>query len=153
MNLLPMVLEQSSRGERSFDIYSRLLRERIVFLNGPVGDAAATLVCAQLLYLEADNPKKPAFLYINSPGGAVTSGLAIYATMQFVQCPVGTLCMGMAASMGAFLLMAGASHCRMCRSCCISRRERSRGRTARGRHHPDQAPAERSVRAALRAQL
>lgn len=107
MSALPIVVEQSSRNERSFDIYSRLLRERIIFLNGPVDDAAASLVCAQLLFLEAENRKKPAFLYINSPGGDVASGLAIYDTMQLVRCPVSTLCMGMAASMGSFLLMAG----------------------------------------------
>ena len=107
MQLVPMVVEQSSRGERSFDIYSRLLRERIVFLNGEVNDTVSALVCAQLLFLEADNPKKPIHLYINSPGGVVTSGLAMYDTMQFVQAPVHTLCMGTARSMGSFLLMAG----------------------------------------------
>ncbi len=107
MQLVPMVVEQSSRGERSFDIYSRLLRERIVFLNGEVNDASAALVCAQLLFLEAENPKKPIHFYINSPGGVVTSGLAIYDTMQYIQSPVHTLCMGTARSMGSFLLMAG----------------------------------------------
>jgi ATP-dependent Clp protease, protease subunit len=107
MQLVPMVVEQSSRGERSFDIYSRLLRERIVFLNGPVEDGIAALVCAQLLFLESENPRKPISLYINSPGGVVTSGLAIYDTMQFIKCPVATLCMGTARSMGSFLLMAG----------------------------------------------
>jgi ATP-dependent Clp protease protease subunit len=107
MQLVPMVVEQSSRGERSFDIYSRLLRERIVFLNGEVNDTVSALVCAQLLFLEADNPKKPIHLYINSPGGVVTSGLAMYDTMQFIQAPVHTLCMGTARSMGSFLLMAG----------------------------------------------
>ena len=107
MNLVPMVVEQSSRGERAFDIFSRLLRERVVFLNGPVDDAMAALVCAQLLYLESENPKKEISMYINSPGGIVTSGLAIYDTMQYIKSPVSTLCMGMAASMGSFLLMAG----------------------------------------------
>jgi len=108
MQLVPMVIEQSSRGERSFDIYSRLLRERIIFLNGEVNDAVAALVCAQLLFLEAENPRKPIQLYINSPGGVVTSGLAMYDTMQYIRAPVHTLCMGTARSMGSFLLMAGA---------------------------------------------
>ena len=107
MQLVPMVVEQSSRGERSFDIYSRLLRERIVFLNGEVNDSVSALVCAQLLFLEAENPKRPIHLYINSPGGVVTSGLAMYDTMQYIQAPVHTLCMGTARSMGSFLLMAG----------------------------------------------
>jgi ATP-dependent Clp protease protease subunit len=107
MQLVPMVVEQSSRGERSFDIYSRLLRERIIFVNGEVNDAMASLVCAQLLYLEAENPKKPIDLYINSYGGVVTSGLAMYDTMQFINSPVRTLCVGTARSMGSFLLMAG----------------------------------------------
>ena len=107
MQLVPMVVEQSSRGERSFDIYSRLLRERIVFLNGEVEDGIAGLICAQLLFLEAENSKKPISMYINSPGGVVTSGLAIYDTMQFIKSPVETLCMGTARSMGSFLLMAG----------------------------------------------
>ena len=107
MQLVPMVVEQSSRGERSFDIYSRLLRERIVFLNGEVNDAMSALVCAQLLFLEAENPKKPIHLYINSPGGVVTSGFAMYDTMRYIKAPVHTLCMGTARSMGSFLLMAG----------------------------------------------
>ena len=107
MQLVPMVIEQSSRGERSFDIYSRLLRERIIFLNGEVNDDVSALVCAQLLLLEAENPKKPVFLYINSPGGVVSSGLAMYDTMRYIQPPVHTLCMGTAYSMGSFLLMAG----------------------------------------------
>jgi ATP-dependent Clp protease, protease subunit len=107
MQLVPMVVEQSARGERSFDIYSRLLRERIVFLNGQVEDGMAGLICAQLLFLEAESPKKPIAMYINSPGGVVTSGLAIYDTMQFITSPVATLCMGTARSMGSFLLMAG----------------------------------------------
>ncbi|QND53142.1 ATP-dependent Clp protease proteolytic subunit [Phyllobacterium sp. 628] len=107
MQLVPMVVEQSSRGERSFDIFSRLLRERIVFLNGQVEDGMAALICAQLLFLESENPKKPIAMYINSPGGVITAGLAIYDTMQFITCPVATLCMGTARSMGSFLLMAG----------------------------------------------
>jgi ATP-dependent Clp protease protease subunit len=102
-----MVVEQSSRGERSFDIFSRLLRERVVFLNGPVDDAMSALVCAQLLYLESEDPKKQIDMYINSPGGVVTSGFAIYDTMQYIKSPVSTVCMGFAASMGSFLLMAG----------------------------------------------
>jgi ATP-dependent Clp protease, protease subunit len=109
MQLVPMVVEQSSKGERSFDIYSRLLRERIIFLNGEVNDTVAALVCAQLLFLEAENPKKPISLYINSPGGVVTSGMAMYDTMHFIRAPVHTLCMGTARSMGSFLLMAGQS--------------------------------------------
>jgi len=107
LNLVPMVVEQSSRGERAFDIFSRLLRERVVFLNGPVDDGMSALICAQLLYLESENPKKQIDMYINSPGGIVTSGLAIYDTMQYIRSPVITLCLGMAASMGSFLLMAG----------------------------------------------
>ena len=107
MNLVPMVVEQSSRGERAFDIFSRLLRERIIFLNGPIDDGVPALVCAQLLFLESENPKKEIAMYINSPGGIVTSGLAIYDTMQYIKSPVSTVCMGMAASMGSFLLMAG----------------------------------------------
>jgi ATP-dependent Clp protease, protease subunit len=105
--LVPMVVEQSNRGERAFDIFSRLLRERIVFLTGPVEDGMASLVVAQLLFLEAENPKKEISLYINSPGGVVTSGLAIYDTMQFIRPPVSTLCVGQAASMGSLLLSAG----------------------------------------------
>jgi ATP-dependent Clp protease protease subunit len=107
MNLVPMVVEQSSRGERAFDIFSRLLRERIIFLTGPVEDGMASLICAQLLFLESENPKKEISMYINSPGGVVTSGLAIYDTMQYIKSPVTTVCMGMAASMGSLLLTAG----------------------------------------------
>ena len=107
LNLVPMVVEQTSRGERAFDTFSRLLKERVIFLNGPVEDGMSALICAQLLYLEAENPKKEIQMYINSPGGVVTSGLAIYDTMQYIRSPVVTLCMGMAASMGSFLLMAG----------------------------------------------
>ncbi|SDU16388.1 ATP-dependent Clp endopeptidase proteolytic subunit ClpP [Stappia sp. ES.058] len=107
-SLVPMVVEQTNRGERAFDIYSRLLKERIIFLTGPVEDHLATLICAQLLYLEAENPSKEISLYINSPGGLVTSGLAIYDTMQFIRPDVSTLCIGQAASMGSLLLAAGA---------------------------------------------
>lgn len=108
MNLVPMVVEQTGRGERSYDIYSRLLKERIVFLDGEVNDASASLVVAQLIFLEAENPDKDISLYINSPGGSVSAGFAIYDTMNFIKCDVSTLCIGMAASMGAFLLTAGA---------------------------------------------
>jgi len=106
-NLVPMVVEQSNRGERAYDIYSRLLKERIVFLVGPVNDSVSTLVIAQLLFLESENPKKEISFYINSPGGLVTSGLGIYDTMQYIKPPVSTLCMGQASSMGSFLLAAG----------------------------------------------
>jgi len=105
--LVPMVVEQSSRGERAFDIYSRLLKERIIFLSGPVHDAVSTLIVAQLLYLEADNPKKEIAFYINSPGGSVSAGLAMYDTMQYIRPAVSTMCVGMAASMGSLLLTAG----------------------------------------------
>ncbi|MCK6432073.1 MAG: ATP-dependent Clp endopeptidase proteolytic subunit ClpP [Burkholderiaceae bacterium] len=108
LGLVPMVIEQSGRGERAYDIYSRLLRERIVFLVGPVTDATANLVVAQLLFLESENPDKDIFLYINSPGGSVSAGMSIFDTMQFIKPDVSTMCMGMAASMGSFLLMAGA---------------------------------------------
>src|SRR5258707_492525 len=107
MNLVPMVVEQTNRGERAYDIFSRLLKERIIFVTGAVEDGMATLTVAQLLFLESENPKKEIAMYINSPGGVVTSGLAIYDTMQYVRSPVSTVCMGMAASMGSFLLMAG----------------------------------------------
>ena len=106
-NLIPMVVEQSNRGERAYDIYSRLLKERIVFLVGPVNDNVSTLITAQLLFLESENPKKEISFYINSPGGLVTSGLGIYDTMQYIKPPVSTLCIGQAASMGSFLLAAG----------------------------------------------
>ena len=108
MNLIPMVVEQSNRGERAYDIFSRLLKERIIFITGPIDDSVATIVTAQLLFLEAENPKKEISLYINSPGGIVTAGMAIYDTMQFIRPPVSTLCIGQAASMGAFLLSGGA---------------------------------------------
>jgi ATP-dependent Clp protease protease subunit len=107
MNLVPMVVEQTNRGERAYDIFSRLLKERIIFITGPVEDAMSTLIVAQLLFLEADNPKKEIAMYINSPGGVVTSGLAIYDTMQFVRPAVSTLCVGQAASMASLLLAAG----------------------------------------------
>ena len=106
-NLIPMVVEQSNRGERAYDIYSRLLKERIIFLVGPVNDNVATLVTAQLLFLESENPKKEISFYINSPGGLVTAGLGIYDTMQYIKPPVSTLCIGQASSMGSFLLSAG----------------------------------------------
>src|ERR671934_2315818 len=112
MNLVPMVVEQTNRGERAYDIFSRLLKERIVFITGGIDDGVATLVVAQLLFLEADNPKKEINMYINSPGGVVTSGLAVYDTMQFVRPPVSTLCVGQAASMGSLLLAAGAKDMR-----------------------------------------
>eukprot|EP00948_MAST-09A_sp_MAST-9A-sp1_P003069 g3069.t1 len=105
--LIPFVVESSPKGERSFDIYSRLLKERIIFVYGPVNDAMASTVTAQLLFLEAEAPRKPVNLYINSPGGVVTAGLAIYDTMQYIRCPVSTICMGQAASMGSLLLTAG----------------------------------------------
>lgn len=107
MSLVPMVVEQTNRGERAYDIFSRLLKERIIFITGPIEDGMATLVCAQLLFLEAENPKKEISLYINSPGGVVTSGLAMYDTMQFIKPPVATLCVGQAMSAGSLLLCAG----------------------------------------------
>ena len=106
--LIPMVVEQTARGERSYDIYSRLLKERIIFLSGPVNDYMASLVCAQLLFLESENPKRDIYLYINSPGGVVTSGLAVYDTMQYIKPDVATVCIGQACSMGSLLLAAGA---------------------------------------------
>lgn len=111
---IPMVVEQTSRGERSFDIFSRLLKERIIFLTGGVDDASASLICSQLLFLESENPKKEISFYINSPGGVVTSGMAIYDTMQYIRCPVSTVCMGQAASMGSLLLAAGEPGLRFC---------------------------------------
>ena len=114
MPLIPIVIEQSPRGERAYDIYSRLLKERIVFLGGPIDDDVADLVIAQLLFLEAEDPKRDITLYINSPGGIVTAGLAIYDTMQYIKPDVSTLCLGQAASMGAFLLAAGAKGKRYC---------------------------------------
>jgi ATP-dependent Clp protease protease subunit len=114
LNLVPMVVEQSSRGERAYDIYSRLLKDRVIFIVGPVEDQMANLVVAQLLFLESENPDKDINLYINSPGGSVSAGLAIYDTMQFIRCEVSTMCVGQAASMGAILLAAGASKKRYC---------------------------------------
>src|SRR5262245_34424192 len=113
-NLVPMVVEQTARGERAFDIYSRLLKERIIFLTGAVYDQVSSLICAQLLFLESENPNKDISFYINSPGGVVSSGLAIYDTMQFIKPKVSTLCIGQAASMGALLLAAGAKGKRYC---------------------------------------
>ena len=113
LGLIPMVIEQSGRGERSYDIYSRLLRERIIFLVGPVNDQTASLIVAQLLFLESENPDKDIHFYINSPGGSVSAGMAIYDTMNFIKPDVSTLCTGMAASMGAFLLAAGAKNKRI----------------------------------------
>ena len=114
LNLVPMVVEQSSRGERAYDIYSRLLKDRVIFIVGPIEDYMANLVVAQLLFLESENPDKDINLYINSPGGSVSAGLAIYDTMQFVRCEVSTMCIGQAASMGAVLLAAGAKEKRYC---------------------------------------
>src|ERR1700755_2915651 len=113
MNLVPMVVEQTARGERAYDIYSRLLKERVIFIVGPIEDQMATLIVAQLLFLESENPDKDISLYINSPGGSVSAGLSIFDTMQFIKPDVSTLCMGIAASMGSFLLMAGAKGKRM----------------------------------------
>ena len=107
MNLVPIVIEQSGKGERSFDIFSRLLRERIIFLTGAINDETASLICAQLLFLESENPEEPINLYINSPGGLVTAGLAMYDTMQYIKCPVHTVCIGQAASAGSLILAAG----------------------------------------------
>jgi len=112
--LIPMVVEQTNRGERSYDIYSRLLKERIIFLNGPVEDMMSSVICAQLLFLESENPSKDIFMYINSPGGVVTSGMAIYDTMEYIRPDVSTVCIGQAASMGSLLLTAGAAGKRHC---------------------------------------
>jgi len=107
MSLVPIVIEQTNRGERSYDIFSRLLKDRIIFLTGEIDDVAANLVVAQMIFLEAEDPDKDIFLYINSPGGSITAGMAIYDTMQYIKCDVNTICIGLAASMGAFLLTAG----------------------------------------------
>ena len=132
MNLIPMVVEQTNRGERAYDIFSRLLKERIIFITGSVEDTMSTLIVAQLLFLEADNPKKEIGMYINSPGGVVTSGLAIYDTMQFVRPAVSTLCVGQAASMSSLLLAAGNKACALrfptLASCCTSHRAAFRAR-------------------------
>ncbi|GAO35522.1 Clp protease proteolytic subunit ClpP [Sulfuricella sp. T08] len=114
LGMVPMVIEQSGRGERAFDIYSRLLKERVIFLVGPVNDMTANLIVAQMLFLESDNPDKDIFFYINSPGGSVSAGMSIYDTMQFIKPDVSTLCLGQAASMGSFLLAAGAKGKRFC---------------------------------------
>jgi ATP-dependent Clp protease protease subunit len=114
MNLVPMVVEQTSRGERAFDIYSRLLKERVIFVTGAVEDGLASLITAQLLYLESENPKREIHMYINSPGGIVSSGLAVYDTMQYIRSPVATFCIGQAASMGSLLLTAGEKGLRVC---------------------------------------
>jgi ATP-dependent Clp protease protease subunit len=114
LNLIPIVVEQSARGERSYDIYSRLLKERVIFLVGPVDDHVANVIVAQMLFLESENPDKDISFYINSPGGSVTAGLAIYDTMQFINCDVSTMCVGQAASMGALLLAGGAKEKRYC---------------------------------------
>src|ERR1700687_447751 len=114
LGLIPMVIEQSGRGERAYDIYSRLLKERVIFLVGPINDAMANLIVAQLLFLESENPDKDIHLYINSPGGSVSSGMAVYDTMQFIKPDVSTLCTGLAASMGAVLLAAGTKGKRFC---------------------------------------
>ena len=116
MSLVPYVIEQTSRGERSYDIYSRLLKERIIFLGEEVNDVSASVIVAQLLFLEADDPDKDIQLYINSPGGSVTAGMAIYDTMQYIKCDVSTVCIGMAASMGAFLLSGGTERKEICPS-------------------------------------
>ena len=118
MNLVPMVVEQSNRGERAYDIYSRLLKERIIFITGPIEDHMAALVCAQLLFLEADNPKKEISLYINSPGGVVTAGMSVYDTMQFIKPPVATLCMGQAASMGSLFAVRRREGYALCAAQC-----------------------------------
>lgn len=114
LGLIPMVIEQSGRGERAFDIYSRLLKERVIFLVGPVNDATANVIVAQMLFLESENPDKDIFFYINSPGGSVSAGMAIYDTMQFIKPDISTLCLGQAASMGSFLLTAGTKGKRFC---------------------------------------
>ncbi|MFT5775895.1 ATP-dependent Clp protease proteolytic subunit [Hyphomonas sp.] len=114
LNLVPMVVEQTSRGERAFDIFSRLLKERIIFVTGGIDDSMAALITSQLLFLESENPKKDIAMYINSPGGYVTSGLAIYDTMQYIRCPISTVCFGQAASMGSLLLAAGEHDMRTC---------------------------------------
>ena len=142
MALVPMVVEQSPRGERSFDIFSRLLRERIIFLNGEVNDDTAALICAQLLFLESENPKREISFYINSPGGVVSSGFAVYDTMRFIQCPVATLCMGSAHSMGSFLLMAGEPG----RRAALPLARDRRGAQPLGRRQPDRPVRQRQPR-------
>ena len=141
LGMVPIVIEQSGRGERAYDIYSRLLRERIVFLVGPVNDAVANLVVAQLLFLESENPDKEISLYINSPGGSVSAGMSIYDTMQFIKPEVSTLCMGMAASMGAFLLAAGAKGKRYCAAQCQGHDPSAAGRAQAKRRTSRSMPA------------
>ena len=134
--LVPMVVEETNRGERAYDIYSRLLKERIIFITGPIEDGIAALAIAQLLFLEAENPKKEISMYINSPGGMVTSGLAIYDTMQFVRPPVSTLCVGQAASMGSLLLAAGQKGLRFAAKCAhLGASAQGRLRGPGDRHH------------------
>jgi Clp protease len=143
LGLVPMVIEQSGRGERAYDIYSRLLRERIVFLVGPVNDATANLVVAQMLFLESENPDKDIFFYINSPGGSVSAGMSIYDTMQFIKPDVSTLCMGIAASMGAFLLASGAKGKRVAGPGHRHRDPGARDPQAEGGPEPDPCRAHR----------
>ena len=154
MSLVPYVIEQTSRGERSYDIYSRLLKERIIFLGEEVNETTASLVVAQMLFLEAEDPEKDIQLYINSPGGSVTAGMAIYDTMQYVKCDVSTFCMGMAASMGAFLLAggtkgktAGTSQCRDHDSSAFGRRTGTgyRDRNCSQTYFADQGKAEQNA--------
>ena len=159
--LVPMVVEQTNRGERAYDIYSRLLKERIVFVTGPIEDQVASLITAQLLFLEAENPKKEISMYINSPGGIVTSGMAVYDTMQFIRPAVATLCIGQAASVGSLCLRrvrrACAMRCPTPASCCISLRAVSRVRrvtsSATRGHHQDEAASERALCPPYRADL
>jgi ATP-dependent Clp protease protease subunit len=160
--LVPIVIEQSNRGERSFDIYSRLLRERIVFVTGQVEDHMATLITAQLLYLESENPKKDIFMYINSPGGVVTAGMAIHDTMNYIRPRVGTVCIGQAASMGSFLLAAGrARHARCAHQCADHDPPAVGRRSGHGVRHRDPgqgnpahpAPDERALRPIYRPTL
>jgi ATP-dependent Clp protease protease subunit len=143
--LVPIVIEQSSRGERSFDIFSRLLRERIVFVNGPIEDNMASLIVAQLLFLEAENPKKDIFMYINSPGGVITSGMAIYDTMQYIRPKVGTVCIGQAASMGSFLLAAGEPGMRVSLANARGAGPGNRHRDPGARDHPHPRPHEQPL--------
>merc|ERR1712004_345397 len=143
--LVPMVVEQTSKGERSYDIYSRLLKENVIFLVGQVEDHMANLIVAQMLFLEAENPEKDIFLYINSPGGSVTAGMAIYDTMKFIKPDVSTVCMGQAASMGAFLLSAGAKGKRYClpNSRVIRRRNTAKGKTLKRKGNRKEKETER----------
>ena len=157
MNLIPMVIEQTSHGERSYDIYSRLLKDRIIFIGGPIDDDTANIVVAQMLFLEGDDPDKDINLYINSPGGSVSAGLAIYDTMQYIKCEVATICIGLAASMGAFLLAAGAKGKRKAlpnAEIMIHQVSRRRAGAGDGYQHPGrtdsqtEAPSQRNSRRA-----